>query len=59
MGWQDRAREYSGEEYVAPEVNKLDLDGGGNYVSPALALTGSEKLGGPGSVGTLESTKEL
>jgi hypothetical protein len=58
MGWQDRAREYSGDEYVAPEVNKLDLDGGGNYVSPASALKGSEKLGG-GTVGTLGATPEL
>jgi len=59
MGWQDRAREYSGEEYVAPEVSKLDLDGGGNYVSPASALTGSGKLGAGGTVGTLGGGAEL
>lgn len=54
MGWQDLAREYSGEEYVAPEVTQQKLDLGGNYVSPASSK--GDSSGGLGGVIALGST---
>ncbi len=59
MGWMDRAREYSGEEYSSPAVAEHQLDEGGNYVSPARASGDVDKPSAGGVIVPLGSSPAL
>ncbi len=59
MGWMDRSREYSGEEYRSPAVAEHQLDAGGNYVSPAWAVGDVDKPSTGGGIVPLDGSPAL